>query len=229
MLPSHSLGSATGMWMSFTSYSTLTIYRTRNSRSRPESATSTHLMSTSSQSLALLTAQSTTSLPRSAPWSRANLVRLSSCRLRGADGPSPLWEASLRTFCAASMDLWSSWVHVGPQPTLVRVIERNASPAANDTQMERYLASMSGLLSKLTKHKVPYTLQHHHDVGVAVCAHASNIEASLIVTSTHGHTGMARFVLGSTAAAFVRDAPCPVLLVRPAHTDPSEVLPRTRR
>jgi nucleotide-binding universal stress UspA family protein len=133
-------------------------------------------------------------------------------------------------FSQAALPIAASWSNqLGPRPTLVRVVERNSSRAADDTEIEQYLASMSGLLSKLTKHQVPYTLQHHHDVEVAVCAHASNIEASLIVTSTHGHTGMARFVLGSTAAAFVRDAPCPVLLVRPAHTDPTEALPRTRR
>ena len=46
---------------------------------------------------------------------------------------------------------------------------------------------------------------------------ASAINASLIVASTRGRTGMSRFVIGSTAAAIVRHAPCPVLLVRPPH------------
>ena len=94
---------------------------------------------------------------------------------------------------------------------------------------EQYLASMSKLLSTLSKHDVAYTLEHDRDVGAAVCAQATSIGASLIVTSTHGHTGVPRFVLGSTAAAFVRDAPCPVLLVRPAHTAPTESFSRSGR
>jgi len=111
-------------------------------------------------------------------------------------------------FSQAALPIAASWSnHLGPQPTLLRVIERDASESTDDTENEQYLISMSGLLSTLTKHKVPYTLQHHRDVGAAVCAHAENIDASLIVASTHGHTGMPRFMPGSAAAAFVRNAP----------------------
>ena len=133
-------------------------------------------------------------------------------------------------FSQAALPIAASWSNqFGSQPVLVRVIEGDAPEAPDDEAGERYLASMSGLLSTLSKHKVPYTLHHSRDVGGAVCTHAEEIDASLIVTSTHGHTGMPRFVLGSTAATFVREAPCPVLLVRPAHTAPSEALPRARR
>lgn len=37
----------------------------------------------------------------------------------------------------------------------------------------------------------------------------------LIVIGTHGRTGVARFLIGSVAERVVRDAPCPVLVVRP--------------
>ena len=133
-------------------------------------------------------------------------------------------------FSQAALPIAASWSNqLGPQPTLLRVIERETSHEPDDEASEQYLDSMSALLSTLSKHKVPYTLQHHRDVGAAVCTHAENIDASLIVASTHGHTGMPRFVLGSTAAAFVRNAPCPVLLVRPAHTAPTEALERSPR
>lgn len=39
--------------------------------------------------------------------------------------------------------------------------------------------------------------------------------ADLIVISTHGHTGIDRLIMGSTAERVVRFAPCPVLVVRP--------------
>ena len=38
--------------------------------------------------------------------------------------------------------------------------------------------------------------------------------AELIVVGTHGHTGIARFLLGSVASATVRHAPCDVLVCR---------------
>jgi nucleotide-binding universal stress UspA family protein len=43
---------------------------------------------------------------------------------------------------------------------------------------------------------------------------AHDERADLIVVGTHGHTGVARFLLGSVANAIVRRAPCDVLVVR---------------
>ncbi len=45
---------------------------------------------------------------------------------------------------------------------------------------------------------------------------AAEIEADLIVMSTHGLSGLSRWVYGSVTAKVLRQAPCPVLLVRPA-------------
>ncbi len=43
---------------------------------------------------------------------------------------------------------------------------------------------------------------------------ATEERADLIVVGTHGHTGLARFLLGSVAATTLRRAPCDVLVVR---------------
>lgn len=43
---------------------------------------------------------------------------------------------------------------------------------------------------------------------------ARELGANLIIIATHGHTGAARLLLGSTAERVVRHAPCPVLVVR---------------
>lgn len=43
---------------------------------------------------------------------------------------------------------------------------------------------------------------------------AKEVAAGLIVTATHGHTGLKHVWLGSTAERIVRHAPCPVLVVR---------------
>jgi nucleotide-binding universal stress UspA family protein len=47
-----------------------------------------------------------------------------------------------------------------------------------------------------------------------IIALAREIDADLIVLSTHGHSGLKHLLLGSTAERVVRLAPCPVLVVR---------------
>ena len=43
---------------------------------------------------------------------------------------------------------------------------------------------------------------------------AKELSIDLLILSTHGRTGLARAILGSTAEQVVRHAPCPVLVVR---------------
>ena len=53
-----------------------------------------------------------------------------------------------------------------------------------------------------------------HDICEFARAHGHD----LIVMGTHGRTGLSRFLLGSVAERVVREAPCPVLVVRPKST-----------
>jgi nucleotide-binding universal stress UspA family protein len=48
-----------------------------------------------------------------------------------------------------------------------------------------------------------------------IVAAAREWEADAIVIGTHGRSGMSRLVLGSTADSVVRQATCPVLVVKP--------------
>lgn len=48
----------------------------------------------------------------------------------------------------------------------------------------------------------------------AIAQVAADYDADLIVAGTHGRRGVERFVLGSVAEALVRNATCPVLVVR---------------
>lgn len=47
-----------------------------------------------------------------------------------------------------------------------------------------------------------------------IVAVAGEWQADLIVIGTHGRSGVSRLVLGSTAEAVVRHAPCPVIVVK---------------
>ena len=48
---------------------------------------------------------------------------------------------------------------------------------------------------------------------------AREIHADLIITTTHGRTGVTHLLLGSTAENIVRQAPCPVFVVRECEHD----------
>lgn len=52
------------------------------------------------------------------------------------------------------------------------------------------------------------------DPGTRITEIAEEEKASLIVISSHGHTGLTRLMLGSVAERVVRLAPCPVLVLR---------------
>lgn len=53
----------------------------------------------------------------------------------------------------------------------------------------------------------------------ALLAAARNSKADLIITTTHGRTGLKHLFLGSVAERIVREAPCPVLVVRDQERD----------
>ena len=66
--------------------------------------------------------------------------------------------------------------------------------------------------------EVETSLQTGHP-GDQICSRAVDHRADLIVTSTHGRTGLKHVFIGSTAEYVVRNAPCPVIVV-PSHERP---------
>jgi nucleotide-binding universal stress UspA family protein len=46
---------------------------------------------------------------------------------------------------------------------------------------------------------------------------ATDTKADLIIMGSHGRTGLGRLLMGSVAEWVFRNAPCPVLLVKPTH------------
>jgi nucleotide-binding universal stress UspA family protein len=74
-------------------------------------------------------------------------------------------------------------------------------------------------LAKLAAEEVPRalradTLVRTGSPSVEIIELAKELAADLIVTSTHGRTGLKHVLLGSVAEHIVRHAPCPVLVVR---------------
>ena len=52
-----------------------------------------------------------------------------------------------------------------------------------------------------------------------IVAYAEEMDADLIVMSTHGRSGLSHVLLGSVAERVVRRAPCPVMTIRPTAKD----------
>ncbi|NOX64098.1 MAG: universal stress protein [Chloroflexi bacterium] len=53
------------------------------------------------------------------------------------------------------------------------------------------------------------------DVAAAIVQYAREHDVDLIMMSTHGRGGLSRLVFGSVAEEVVRQAPCPVWVLRP--------------
>jgi nucleotide-binding universal stress UspA family protein len=72
------------------------------------------------------------------------------------------------------------------------------------------------LMDLAAKHKITGTCEV--ELGgpafEGICRIARKVGADLIVTSTHGRTGVQRVFLGSTAERLVQHSPCPVLVTR---------------
>jgi nucleotide-binding universal stress UspA family protein len=90
----------------------------------------------------------------------------------------------------------------------------NAEQAKDE---EEYLAATATELETGASISATHTLLRG-DVIKTICEHARDIDADLIVMTSHGRTGLSRLWLGSVADAVVRQSEIPVLMLRPVET-----------
>ncbi len=88
-----------------------------------------------------------------------------------------------------------------------------------DQSLEQAEQEARSYLASIQKSKAPHPLAVHPEVregGVAeiIVDTAAAGKADLIVMSSHGYSGLTRWVLGSVAEKVLRGAPCPVLVIR---------------
>jgi nucleotide-binding universal stress UspA family protein len=76
---------------------------------------------------------------------------------------------------------------------------------------------LMGLRGQLRGEGVNCRVQLIEAVGIAgqICDYVNEQEADLVVMSTHGRTGLGRFVFGSVAHKVVQGVDIPVMLIRP--------------
>lgn len=115
------------------------------------------------------------------------------------------------------LPLAAAWgIELGVEPWIVEVTSPDIT-TSGDVAESAYPARLARKLTSQSGHPVQFDVLHGREVPEQVADFAGSMKASMIVASTHGRTGLARFVIGSTVAAIVRHAPCPVLLLRPPH------------
>jgi universal stress protein A len=118
----------------------------------------------------------------------------------------------------------------GAKLTLLHVVEPLATPDfakpfAFAMENDQVTASCKRRLVQLIKNAeirpalVEKTLVRYGCAYNEIADAARMLKVDLIIISTHGHTGVKRALLGSTAERVVRHAPCPVLVVRPREHD----------
>lgn len=85
----------------------------------------------------------------------------------------------------------------------------------NQARLKQARRALAGFARKEIPTAVASECLSHLGVPFAeIVKAAKDVDADLIVMSTHGHTGLKHLFLGSTAERVVRLAPCPVLTVR---------------
>lgn len=115
----------------------------------------------------------------------------------------------------------------GAKVTLLHVVEPVActpewpypAPLGPDTYLatEKRLEEVRGTM---IPRDVPAAIAVRHNfVFDGILEVAREIQADLIITTTHGYSGLKHLMMGSTAENIVRRAPCPVLVVREVEHD----------
>lgn len=136
-----------------------------------------------------------------------------------------------------ALPLAAAWAStLGTTPWIVNVAEpalASSGGKGGDVFETAYPARLARNLAAFSGHAVEYDELHDRHPGHAIAQYASRNNASMIVASSHGRSGLSRLVMGSVTSDFVRAATCPVTVVRLLHpTDadrPERVSVRSRR
>jgi len=103
---------------------------------------------------------------------------------------------------------------------LLRVVHAHVFPGADATEAEvKVVREAEEYLGKLEKglkakgFKVETHVRYGHDAE-QILDHAAQKDVDLIAMTTHGRSGVKRFLLGSVAEKVLRHSPKPIFLVR---------------
>jgi universal stress protein A len=101
----------------------------------------------------------------------------------------------------------ANWLSSMPGNPWESVLERE------DEKMIKNFKSC--MLADLVEGLQTETMVSVGNANIKIVEVARKKEASMIVMATHGRTGLSHVLLGSVAERVIREAPCPVLSVKP--------------
>ena len=123
-----------------------------------------------------------------------------------------------------ALDLAKELVAIGDGSLhLLHVVAIVLAPGESASFVVTREEEVRAALEKIAKEQLGGVKHQVHistgDTARGIVDAARGLHADLIVMPTHGRRGLPRFFLGSVAERVVRDAPCPVLTVRPSAVD----------
>ncbi|MEP1125331.1 MAG: universal stress protein [Ilumatobacter sp.] len=120
---------------------------------------------------------------------------------------------------------WSTELRSTPWIVHVAAPATNQAETVGDVFETAYTARLARDMTALSGHVVQFDELHGRRADRAITEFADTHDASMIVASSHGRSGLTRFMMGSVTAGLVRNATCPVVVVRlphPVHVERSD-------
>ncbi len=131
----------------------------------------------------------------------------------------------------AALPLAAAWaIKLRTTPWIVNVVDPKTTTGSGDSDVPdtAYLARVAQTLQSLSDHTAQYDELRDRHPDRAVASYAARHDASLVVSSSHGRSGLSRLAMGSVTAGFVRHATCPVVVIRLPHPHPAHAEGRNR-
>lgn len=115
----------------------------------------------------------------------------------------------------SALGLGTAWgIALNLTPWVVWVSEPHVD-LPQDVVESSYPSSLAHRMENISHHPIEFEVLHGPNPAEAIVGFVEQIDAGLIVASTHGRSGLDRLLMGSVAASIVRHARCPVVLTRP--------------
>lgn len=128
-----------------------------------------------------------------------------------------------------ALPLATAWaIELQTTPWIVNVAAPATSDAnsTNDVFESAYAARLAKDMAAFSGHAVEFDELHGRHPDRSVTDYATRHDASMIVASSHGRSGLSRLMMGSVTAGLVRTATCPVTVVRLPHPVKAELRER---
>ncbi len=114
-----------------------------------------------------------------------------------------------------SLPLAATWAgELKTTPWIVNVAAPGGPSSTSDVHPAAYPARLARDLASFSGHAVQFDELHSRSPAKAIVDYAEASDASMIVASSHGRSGLSRLAMGSVVAELVRHATCPVTVVR---------------